>query len=273
MSGPMAGITRLCVIGNSHVACLKLAEKQGAGDILPPTDYFAASANRTAQMRVTGVGHLALGRGRAGRQMAAVSGGRDRIDVHDYDAFAFVGIGFEYRDFLRAFGTHCLYRHRRWQAGRALLSDNAFTDVLRSFYLRRPTYRLARAIAALRPEARFAIVTAPYPVRAALKEPQYKTLRPLGDTEYFAELARLHADCAAAAARSVGARLVPQAEGTLAGPGFTAERFNANAVGLRTANAADAENWYAEKGKGDPWHMNPVFGRQRLEDLRAALAA
>lgn len=269
----MSGITRLCVIGNSHVACLKLAEKQGAGDILPPTDYFAASANRTAQMRVTGAGHLALGRGRAGRQMAAVSGGRDRIDVHDYDAFAFVGIGFEYRDFLRAFGTHCLYRHRRWQAGRALLSDNAFTDVLRSFYVQRPTYRLVREIAALRPAARFAIVTAPFPVRAALELPQCAALRPLGGTEYFAELARLHAECAAAAAGSVGARLVEQAADTLAGPGFTAERFNTGAVGLQTPRTADATKWYSEKGKGDPWHMNPVFGRQRLADLRAALAA
>lgn len=270
----MNGITRLCIIGNSHVACLKLAQGQeGAGEGLPPTDYFAASANRTAAIRVTGAGHLAVGRGRAGRQMAATSGGRERIDVQDYDAFAFVGIGFEFRDFLRAFQAHCLYRHRDWQAGRAILSDGAFGDLLRSFYVQRPTYRLVREIAALRPAARFAILPGPFPVRAALGEPQHAALRSLGDTEYFSEIARLYADCAAAAARSVGARFVPQDPNTLAAPGFTAERFNAGAVGLQAPGSADATNWYSEKGARDPWHMNPDFGRTRLADLRAALAA
>jgi len=274
VNGRMNGITRLCIIGNSHVACLKLAQaREDADAILPPTDYFAASANRTAAIRVTGAGHLAVGRGRAGRQMAATSGGRERIDVHDYDAFAFVGIGFEFRDFLRTFQSHCLYRHRDWQAGRALLSDGAFAALLRSFYVRRPTYRLAREIAALRPGARLAILPGPFPVRAALGEPQYAALRPLGDTPYFAEIARLHAECATAAARSVGARLVEQADDTLAAPGFTAERFNTGSVGLQTPRSADAANWYAAKGAGDPWHMNPDFGRRRLEDLRAALAA
>jgi hypothetical protein len=270
----MSGIRRLCVIGNSHVACLKLAQTRGgAGEMLPPTDYFAASANRTSKIRVTGAGHLAVGRGRARQQMAAISGGRERINVHDYDAFAFVGIGFEFRDFLRVFRTHCLHRHQRWQAGRGLLSDGAFTAFLRSFYAWRPAYRLAGEIAALRPEARLAIVAAPFPVRAALEEAAYAALRPLGDTGYFAELARLHADCAAAAARSVGALFVPQAAETLAAPGFTAERFNTGSVGLQTPGVAGVGNWYAEKRASDVWHMNPDFGRGRLADLHAALAA
>ena len=88
-----------------------------AGPSRAGIDFFTVSANR---MEALGLhGHEMRLSGNEGRhQFRAVAGGKEAIDVRNYDAFAFVGIGFEYRDFLRVFRTHCLYRHRAWRAGR-----------------------------------------------------------------------------------------------------------------------------------------------------------
>jgi len=265
---------RLCVIGSSHVACLKLAETGGAPTGLPATEYFAASGNLIAELHLTDGRYLAAAAGGAvAPQLAAVSAGKTRIDLADYDAFALVGVCFQFRDILRLFRSHCLWRHRDWRGARALIGDAGFAEFLRGVYRFRPAYRFARDIAAVRPDAPVLLLPSPFPTAAVLEEQGMRDLRDLRDTSYFAEIVRLHRDAATAAARSVGARVLFQRDEAVAAPGFTAPRFNEAAVGLRAADKTSPGQWHEEKRAADPWHMNRAFGRMRLEDIRAALAA
>lgn len=263
---------RLCVIGNSHVACLKLAaEAPPAG--LPPADWFAASANSTSALRLAENRFLTADDSRVRRQFAAVSGGRERIDLADYDAFALVGICVQLRDVLRFFRSHCLWRHREWRAERALISDANFRAYLAGLYGWRPAYGLARRIAAVRPGAPVLLLPAPAPNPTALGDKTMAEVAALRDTPYFAELDRLHRAIAARAAAAAGARLVLQRDATLAAPGFTAARFGVGSVGLQGPRAASPGQGSGVRENADAWHMNPAFGRTRLEDIAAALAA
>ena len=262
---------RLCVIGNSHVACLKLTAE--APDRLPPTDCFAASANSTASLRLVENRFLATDDARVNRQFAAVSGGRERIDLAAYDAFALVGIRVQLRDVLRFFRSHCLWRHREWRAERALISDANFRAYLAGLYGWRAAYRLARLISAARPATTVLLLPAPLPTPKALGDKTMAELASLRDTGYFAELDRLHRAVAARAAAAVGAQLVLQRDATLAAPGFTAARFGMGSVGLQGPRTVGDGQWFGEKRSTDAWHMNPAFGRTRLEDIAAALAA
>jgi hypothetical protein len=271
-TAPAPAPARLCVIGSSHVACLKVAADQDAAG-LPPTDYFASSANTASDLRLSGGRWLDPGSGEARRQIAAVSGGDGRIDLAAYDAFALVGVCFQLRDYLRVFRRHCLWRHREWRAERGLLSDGAFRAFQASLYHFRPAYRLAAEIAAVRPGAPILFLTAPSPTTGLFDEKADAAFAPLRKTGYFAEIDRLHRAGAAAAARSVGARVIFQQDATLAAPGFTDARFNREAVGLQRPERIREDAWHGVKAGADPWHMNPAFGRTRLEDIRAALAA
>lgn len=265
---------RICMLGNSHLACIKLAaDEAGADGGLPPVDWFAASANAIGALRCD-EGRALVAEDPATRdQFAAVSGGRTRIELADYDAFALVGTCFQPRDFLRFFRRHCLWRHRDWAAGRALVADDAFRAFLADLHRWRPAYRLAREIAAARPDAPLLLVSAPWPSPQLLEEQGLRHLRPLRGTPYFAELDRLRRAAAEAAAEAVGARAVFQDPATFDKAGFTARQFSDGPIGLRAAHKLAAGTWLGKKKAEDPWHMNPAFGRTRLEDIAAALAA
>jgi hypothetical protein len=266
---------RLCVIGNSHVACLKQAEATSPAD-LPPTDYFAASANLMSELRPDGTGGLVIGEGLAREKMMAVAG-THRIEVGDYDAFALVGICIHFRDFLRLFRSHCLWRHRQWRGARALVGEPAFEAFLRALYLERPAYRLAQEIRAVRPDARIVLAPAPLPTRGLFQDASMRLLRPLRNTHYVRRVVDLEREVATAAARSVGAAMAFQRPETQERFGYTEARFNERGVGLRSRGKppsqteADGADWVAERP--DPWHMNAEFGRLRLEDVAAALRA
>lgn len=264
-------VGRLCIIGNSHVACVKIAHG-AAPDALPPTDFYAASANSISALRLSGGRWLDPGRGGASRQLAAFSGGDGRIDLEAYDAFALVGVCFQLRDVLRIFRRHCLWRHRRWRGKRALISDGVFAEFLGSLYRYRAAYRLAREIAAVRPGAPILFLPAPSPAPAMFDMKADAAFRPLRETPYFAEIDRIHRASAAAAAASTGARVLFQRDETCDAPGFTAARFNEAPVGLRRAETISAESWHGVKAGVDPWHMNAAFGRTRIEDIGMALA-
>lgn len=265
MSGSLS--RRVCIIGNSHTACIKLAaDRTGSRD----ADFFAVSANRMNRLRLKG-GVLRFAGGRALQQFRAVAGGQNTIDVKAYDTFAFVGIGFEYRDFLRAFRLHCLYRHREWRAGRDLVSDAGFREFQKVLYRFRPAYRLTREIRAVRPDATVAMVASPYPTTGFLENKYFQHLRSLADTPYFGALAELYETAAAAAARSVGAELILQGPETIAAPGFTRPQFNRRPIGLVPTALAGTEEaqWFREvpSAAGDPYHMNVDFGALRLADI------
>ena len=244
-------VPRLCIIGNSHVACIKLA-LDDRPELAPAIDFFAASANRISRLGLAKGHLLRTGNARILKQMRAVSAGRGQIDLREYDAFALVGVGFEYRDFVRAFRTHCLHRHRDWQSGRDLIGDAAFRAFLADLYVYRPAYRLAREIAGVRPEAPWLIVAAPFPVETVFDDPAFAALGALRGSPYFRGIAALYRSCAEAAAASGGAAVSFQRPETLAAPGFTAPRYNSRPVGLGRAVDPEDAAWFRGEDRARP---------------------
>jgi hypothetical protein len=270
-------MTRICFLGNSHLACLRLAADRDPR-LIPggPAAWFAGSASSMNGL------HLEKGRCLAPRgqrlkaQMAAISGGISRVDLTAHDLFVIVGIGLDYRDVFRLFRTHCLASDvaKGRQAGRAPVSASFFRAFLADMHATRPGERIARQIRAVNPAARVTILPAPYPSETILDHEEASgALAGFKGSDCFADMARIHLASATRAAEAAGAELVPQDPATLAAPGFTMARYNVQAVGLQSPHKAHAENWHGEKSAYDPWHMNADLGRARLLDLARALGA
>lgn len=270
MTGP-------CFLGNSHLACLKLAADRDPR-LVPggETAWFAGSSSSMNGLKLE-KGHCLAPRGeRLKAQMAAVSGGIDRIDLTAHDLFVIVGIGLDYRDVFRLFRGHCLASDvaQGRQAGRAPVSASFFRAFLADMHATRPGERIARQIRAVNPAARVMILPAPYPSETILDHEEASgALAGLRGSDCFAQMVEIHLAAATRAAAAAGAELVPQDPATLAAPGFTMARYNAQAVGLQAPHRAHAENWHGKKSAYDPWHMNAELGRMRLLDLARALSA
>lgn len=270
-------MTRICFLGNSHLASLKLAADRDPR-LIPggQAAWFAGSASSMNGLKLEKGQNLVPRGDRLKAQMAAVSGGIDRIDLTAYDLFVIVGINLEYRIVFGLFGTHCLASDvaRGRQAGRAPVSASLFRAYLADIYATRPGKRIARQIRAVNPAARVMILPAPYPSETILDhEASSKALAGLKGSDCFAEMAETHLAAATGAAAALEAELVPQDPATLAAPGFTMARYNARAIGLQAPHRAHAENWHGKKTAYDPWHMNADMGRARLLDLDRALRA
>ena len=85
---------KICVIGNSHVASLKLGWEEVSSDF-PQAEivFFAARGGQMSRLRVKG-GSLIAGNGRLAAQLAVTSGGISEIRPQAYDAFVICGLGF-----------------------------------------------------------------------------------------------------------------------------------------------------------------------------------
>lgn len=262
---------RLCFIGNSHLACVKLAI-DAERDALPTrsVDYFAGSGYLIDKFHVVDGHFLSTRDEYLLTQMTSISVGQDRIDMRAYDAFVLVGLGLEYRDLFQIFRMHRLHSDAKRAAGRAPVSDAYVTDFLAEAYATRAGYWLARKIRRVT-SAPVIFLSSPYPAEAIISDTVNRHLLKLRQTSYYQDLVDFYVQCADSAAATVGASFIPQSAETQVAPGFTRAELNAGAVGLAPPKVSDAKNWHREKSTADPWHMNADFGRARLRDIAAAI--
>ena len=268
---------RICFLGNSHLAALRLAAGEEP-DLLPGqgrgTDWFASSAYTLGGLRLRKGRYLVPYGKRLKAQFVAIAEGKQQIDIRAYDVFVIAGVGLEYRDIFALSKGHCLAAEAEAgnQAGRALVSEGFFRSYLAGVEAQRPARRLAQEIRSVQSGAQVLFLTAPCPSETILRhQSRSKALSRLPlDSAHFAALSTLHLAVAGRVAAAAGATLLPQDAATLAAPGFTREIYNSQAVGLQDTRSARVGDWYAEKTTYDPWHMNPAFGRQRLLDLGRA---
>jgi hypothetical protein len=270
-------MTRICFLGNSNLACLKLAADRDPR-LIPggQAAWFAGSSSLMNGLKLEKGQYLVPRGERLKAQMTAVSGGIARVDLTAHDLFVIVGIGLNYNSVFRFFGAHCLASDvaQGRQAGRALVSASFFRRLLAEIHATRPGEKIAREIRAVNPAARVMVLPAPYPSETILDhEKASGALAGLKGSDCFAEMAEIHLAVATRAAAAAGGEIVPQDPATLASPGFTMARYNVQAIGLQPASKAHAQNWYSEKSAYDPWHMNADLGRARLLDLDRALRA
>lgn len=84
---------RICVLGNSHVASLKLGLEKIAKAGRPELVFFASRANSLAALRLDGR-RLVAPHENLAKALRHTSGGADAVDLDHYDAFLVYGLGF-----------------------------------------------------------------------------------------------------------------------------------------------------------------------------------
>lgn len=218
----------ICLIGNSHIAALKQAWTNRAPTVasgLTPT-FFSAQNRLMAQLTREGRSLVTQG-GEFAQKLAYTSGGKDRIDVDDYDAFVLVGSGFgvEVPKFLELGGTADFLK---WGPVSPLLSRACFeaaTEAALNDCLLINVLGMIRAISRTQP---ILIACAPYLSERVLTEPPLDEDARLRDPEFLAPLVAM---CRAAAERVAarhGSEIVWQNEITVAMPGFTKLEYGLN---------------------------------------------
>lgn len=101
---------RLCVIGNSHIAAVKLgwdvAQSDGRADMggIAPT-FFGAPRDGIRHAKLE-EGSLVPKRKDVAEYFKLLSAGQDRIRLTDYDAFLLVGLNISSKRILRFYKTH-----------------------------------------------------------------------------------------------------------------------------------------------------------------------
>ena len=101
---------RVCVIGNSHIASLKLgwdacvAEDPAAWSDVKPT-FFGAPSDGMRHVNLQD-GSIVPRRKDIAEHFQRMSGGQDRIRLADYDAFFLVGLNVSVKRILRFYKSH-----------------------------------------------------------------------------------------------------------------------------------------------------------------------
>ncbi|MCX7889115.1 MAG: hypothetical protein N2422_05210 [Rhodobacteraceae bacterium] len=95
---------RLCVIGNSHIAALKLGWAAAGPDGIAPV-FFGAPADGLRHLRLED-GALVPRKAAVADHFRTISGGQDRIVLEEHDAFLLVGLNVSSKRILRFYRTH-----------------------------------------------------------------------------------------------------------------------------------------------------------------------
>ena len=224
---------RLCIIGNSHVACLKLAWDQAGGDETIQPTFFGARGNLMGGIESAGRALVAP----AQRLKVALlaTGGADHIDLDAYDVFCAYGMRLKIPEFAAGYSS----------AVRRAAVQQAFEQ---------STNAVVTRLLATMTTTPILIVADPL-LSSGLRRSQFDDAL----CAYDDMIPMLEQVC-----DSVGARFVPQAPATLDGPIRTAQTFAQGSTRLDIGAGIEIHD-------GDePAHMNAAYGKLMLADIFAA---
>ncbi|MCU0827778.1 MAG: hypothetical protein MUE52_10315 [Tabrizicola sp.] len=255
---------RLCVIGNSHIAALKLgweaAKAKGVQPDVRPT-FFGAPRDGMRHVALSN-GCLIPGRKDIVEFFKLISGGQDRIRLSDYDAFLLTGLNISSKRILRLYKTHA-WVGLNGTAGKVVVHPAFAQDFLAERYAETRMIDLASQIRAT--------VQAPI---LTVAEPHWaewaRTSREVANFGWGAAVAA--GDGAAIGHlfhRAVEAAVAPygtyvrQPEDTVLDGILTRAEYNKDASKLITG----------EGGGTDASHMNAAYGERVWSALAPALSA
>lgn len=257
---------RLCVIGNSHIAALKLgwdrlmAEAAPGWAAVEPT-FFGAPSDGMRHVALQGTA-LVPTRQKISSHFRALSGGYDRIELTRFDAFLLVGLNVSSKRILRFYKSHA-WVGLAGTAGKTLVHPDFAKAFLTERYATTQLVEQARTIRQATGK----------PV-LALAEPHWADWArqaPEGTSDYGWDAAISAGDGPALGQMfetAVGAALAPQAR-------FIAQPPETVADGITTRGAYNKEASRLISGEGggtDASHMNADFGRALWAAIRPALA-
>lgn len=263
---------KICLIGNSGLACVKKAWDEASGPLTDAVEltFFAASAYTTGSLDLEGPA-LTTTNPRVLAQFGMTSGGHQRIEIGDYDAFLIYGLTFEFRDYLAAFRGYALPEDRALGETRPLLSRAAHAQLIDDRYALRPGQRLAGLIREVS-DAAIVMGSASYPTEAALGPGKaFSGFDPETDRGFLERLDARYRQEYRARCDANGWLGFVQPQSTMSLPGFTDMRYSKDGVGLPPRKAIKRGDVYRETPADDPWHLNGAFGAIVLEGLSETL--
>ena len=137
---------RLCIIGNSHLGCVKKAGRSTPSSKGFRPTFFGAPGNTMQGARLTG--DTIFPPNEYTTHFRVMSGGLDRVRLEDYDAFLLVGLSLATEHACSAYKTHRLAQHAR--SGEFLISEACLEKAVDGSVTTSAAYYIARLIKSVR---------------------------------------------------------------------------------------------------------------------------
>jgi hypothetical protein len=251
----------VCLIGNSHLAALAQAWRNGAaaarGDL--SMVFFGSQAGTARSMALKG-GTIAPRSATAIEAFRRSSGGKGEIVVADYDAFVLYGMGFRFSDVLPTLADYGTVGELQWGPVQHLVSESCRDAMLRASIGRASALSALRQIRSL---SSAPVLLCPMPFRAEswFRRSKLAANPRLSNTEFLDSLVHRFVTAASEICAECGGEFVPQDESTCALPGFTKVEFS-----------VDGDTWKV-RGRADDKHMNARYGAIALTGILQRLDA
>ena len=216
----------VCMIGNSHVAALKLAWSNRPPEIKDGTTITFFSAQNRLMSRIERKGaKLVSGSEELAEKLRYTSGGQDSIKLKEYDAFVLVGSGFgiDIPRLTEECGTIAP------AGGEKLMSQSMLSATVEAHMEKSMSLQLSRTIREVT-DVPIVLVGAPFVSERELLEPPLSGQPWLKDKAFLVPYVEACRAAGERVAKRAGFSIVWQAEETYALPGFTSETFNRNPV-------------------------------------------
>lgn len=255
MSAPL----RLCLIGNSHLAAIKLGWQLLASkhpDVVPT--FFGSPRNSLRELHWQGAA-LVCRSEPVKHNLQMTSGGLSEIDLRNFDAVLLCGLGFGLRQLARVYISHRHMGLGNWPDAVQRVSRACFQDAVSGQMRQTLASRLGHLIRE-RTAVPLLLVPTPMPVDTLLEGGDQDIIecwRPMIDSgDPSVLIAEYQRACAALVPPFSG--ILQQPEATLASPVTTHPSFQHGAVRL-------TEGLNERQPEGDVSHMNAAYGAQVLQ--------
>jgi hypothetical protein len=244
-------VKQVCIIGNSHVAALKLAWTNGASELHRglALSFFSAQNYMLDQIEREGR-TLAPQRRDAAEKLRFTSGGLDRIEIDRYDAIVLVasGFGIDIPKLRSQCGTPA---HEDFSRVEQLVSTACFDAVLEATFESSRAIALIDMIREVAPDKTVVLAAAPYMSARLLDGNDELHMREPAALRELVARARAIGERVAA---ERGCPVIWQDKSTVAKPGFTHRAFNRDA-----ARFSLRDGWTLKEA--DDKHGNEAYGR------------
>lgn len=251
-----------CIVGNSHLAALKLGWKEIAHDFPKiELDFFGSHRDSMMRTEVRDGRLVALDAGV--RSKLQMTGGAPEIELARYDFFAIVGMGFGLHPALAIFESHAI---PSFQAGdRQVISEAAFADAM-SDSLRGSTAGHIYWLLYTETSAPILIIPQPLNAEGILSSVRrgviYKKINRLGIEKQISDIYA----SASLAALSGHTDIIYQPPETVTSHIFTKDIYSDGSVRLN--QALDRQH-----SEADHAHMNARYGQVMLREMIARINA
>lgn len=256
----MSSQSRLCILGNSHLAAFRDAWAQ-YGEKFPnmvPT-WFGASRDQLGNM-VARKGLLRPKTQRLAESLKWTSGGLDFVNPSEYDAFVIVGLGPSFTAVARNYRAFRTLEQSQEPQPRYLISPAAHHASIVGEIAGSVAMVLAGLIRGLT-DAQIFIVSDPLPAENALDSRERGLWKPLRDTGDGEKLLLQFLQLASTQAQELPATYIAQPEHTRAQRIFSSDALRRGAARMREDGNDVA---FTDEDYG---HLGPEYGLIMLREL------